>query len=116
MGEELPSHDEVARYDSVQQSRPAAETSLGRPDWPASKTAGGGATQRQGGVAWGAVQHERNDPMNMTALRTFRPFAAMAVWSDLQVRYVELERTLAMKGKAPSLTAQYQRRSGVRPL
>lgn len=47
---------------------------------------------------------------------TFRPFAAMAVWSDLQVRYVELERTLAMKGKAPSLTAQYQRRSGVRPL
>ena len=46
MGEELPSHDEVARYDSVQQSRPAAETSLGRPDRPASKTAGGGATQR----------------------------------------------------------------------
>ena len=46
MGEELPSHDEVARYDSVQESRPAAETSLGRPDWPASKTAGGGATQR----------------------------------------------------------------------
>ena len=31
------------------------------------------------------------------AKRTFRPFAAMAVWSDLQVRYVELERTLAMK-------------------
>ncbi|MGL5248227.1 MAG: hypothetical protein ACRC8U_08530, partial [Brooklawnia sp.] len=46
MGEELPSRDEVARYDSVQESRPAAETSLGRPDRPASKTAGGGATQR----------------------------------------------------------------------
>lgn len=46
MGEELPSRDEVARYDSVQDSRPAAETSLGRPDRPASKTAGGGATQR----------------------------------------------------------------------
>ena len=45
MGEELPSHDEVARYDSVQQSRPAAETSLGRPDRPASKAAGGGAIQ-----------------------------------------------------------------------
>ena len=46
MGKELPSRDEVARYDSVQDSRPAAETSLGRPDRPASKTAGGGATQR----------------------------------------------------------------------
>lgn len=45
MGEELPSRDEVARYDSVQESRPAAETSLGRPDRPASKTAGGGAIQ-----------------------------------------------------------------------
>ena len=45
MGEELPSHDEVARYDSVQESRPAAETSLGRPDRPASKAAGGGAIQ-----------------------------------------------------------------------
>lgn len=45
MGEELPSHDEVARYDSVQDSRPAAETSLGRPDRPASKAAGGGAIQ-----------------------------------------------------------------------
>ena len=32
MGKELPSRDEVARYDSVQDSRPAAETSLGRPD------------------------------------------------------------------------------------
>jgi hypothetical protein len=46
---------------------------------------------------------------------TFRPFAAIAVGSDLQVRYVELEQTLAMKGKAPSLTAQYQRRFGVPP-
>lgn len=45
MGEELPSRDEVARYDSVQDSRPAAETSLGRPDRPASKAAGGGAIQ-----------------------------------------------------------------------
>ena len=45
MGEELPSRDEVARYDSVQESRPAAETSLGRPDRPASKAAGGGAIQ-----------------------------------------------------------------------
>ena len=45
MGKELPSRDEVARYDSVQESRPAAETSLGRPDRPASKAAGGGAIQ-----------------------------------------------------------------------
>lgn len=45
MGEELPSRDEVARYDSVQDSRPAAETSLGRADRPASKAAGGGAIQ-----------------------------------------------------------------------
>ena len=45
MGKELPSRDEVARYDSVQDSRPAAETSLGRPDRPASKAAGGGAIQ-----------------------------------------------------------------------
>lgn len=45
MGKELPSRDEVARYDSVQDSRPAAETSLGRADRPASKAAGGGAIQ-----------------------------------------------------------------------
>ena len=51
MGEELPSRDEVARYDSVQESRPAAETSLGRPDRPASKTAGGGAIVNVSSVA-----------------------------------------------------------------
>ena len=54
MGEELPSRDEVARYDSVQESRPAAETSLGRPDRPASKTAGGGGYATRPNLATGA--------------------------------------------------------------